>query len=78
MPKYNSNPTPLEAARRAAGLSRKQLAEKANVSIATIQSYEQRKRKLNVKQIINLASIADALGVPIQKILMSSEDGEDA
>lgn len=73
MPKYNQNPTPLESARRAAGLSRKQLSEKSKVSMDTIKNYEQQVRKINVRQILNLAALADALGVPIQKILISDE-----
>ena len=73
MPKYNPNPTPLESARRAAGLSRKQLSEKSKVSMDTIKNYEQQVRKINVRQILNLAALADALGVPIQKILISDE-----
>lgn len=76
MPKYNPNPGPLEKARRAAGLSRRQLAKQSGISFNTIQNYEQGVRKINVRQILNLIALADALGVPIQKILM--EDGEDA
>ncbi len=78
MPKYNPNPTPLEITRRAKGLTRKQLAEISGVSLNTIKNYENCVRKINVRQVLNFASIADALGVPIQKILVSSEDGEDA
>lgn len=74
MPKYNPNPTPLEVARRAAGLSRKQLAEKSCVSMDTIKNYEQRSRKINVKQVLNLVALADALGVPVQEILQPVGD----
>lgn len=76
MPKYNPNPGPLEKTRRAAGLSRKQLAEQSGVSMGVIRNYEQGARKFNIRQILNLIALANALGVPIQKILM--EDGEDA
>lgn len=78
MPKYNQNPTPMEQARRAAGISRRQLAEKSGVSMGVIQNYEQRARKINVKQALNLAAIADALGVPIQKILIPDGGADDA
>lgn len=78
MPKYNPNPTPLEIARRAAGLSRKQLAEKSNVSMDTIKNYEQKSRKINVKQVMNLVALADALDVPIQKILQAAGGADDA
>ncbi len=78
MPKYNPNPTPLEKTRRAAGLTRKQLAEQSHVSMDTIKNYEQKSRKINVKQVLNLVALADALGVPIQKILMPDGGSEDA
>lgn len=78
MPKYNPNPTPLEITRRTAGLSRKQLAEKSQVSMDTIKNYEQEVRKINVKQVLNLVALADALGVPIKKILIPDGGGEDA
>lgn len=78
MPKYNPNPTPLEKTRRAAGLTRKQLAEQSNVSMDTIKNYEQKSRKINVKQVLNLVALADALGVPIQKILMPDGGSDDA
>lgn len=78
MPKYNPNPTPLEIARRAAGLTRKQLADKSSVSLNTIKNYENRVRKVNVKQVLNLIALADALGVPVQKILMPDEGRNDA
>lgn len=78
MPKYNQNPTPLEKIRRAAGLSRKQLAKQSGVSMDTIKNYEQRARKINVKQVLNLAALADALGVPMQKILIPDGDNDNA
>lgn len=78
MPKYNPNPTPLEKTRRAAGLTRKQLAEQSHVSMDTIKNYEQKSRKINVKQVLNLIALADALGVPIQKILMPDGGSDDA
>lgn len=78
MPKYNPNPTPLEKARRAAGLTRKQLAEQSHVSMDTIKNYEQKSRKVNVKQVLNLVALADALGVPIQKILLPDGGSDDA
>lgn len=78
MPRYNPNPTPMEKNRRNAGISRKELAEKSGVSMDTIKNYEQRVRKINVKQVLNLVAIADALGVPVQKILMPDGGGDDA
>ncbi|MCM1542645.1 MAG: helix-turn-helix transcriptional regulator [Blautia sp.] len=78
MPKYNPNPTPLEKARRAAGLTRKQLAEQSHVSMDTIKNYEQKSRKINVKQVLNIVALADALDVPVQKILMPDGGGDDA
>ena len=72
MPKYNPNPTPLEKTRRAAGLTRKELAEKTGISINTLKGYEQGSRNLNSKQVLNLVAIARALDVPIEKILIDS------
>lgn len=78
MPKYNPTPTPLEKTRRAAGISRRQLAEQSGISMDTIKNYEQRSRKINVKQVLNLVALADALDVPIQKILIPDEGSDDA
>lgn len=78
MPKYNPNPTPLEKARRAAGLTREQLAKKSCVSLNTVKNYENRVRKINVRQVLNLVALADAIGVPVQKILLPDGGDEDA
>lgn len=69
MPKYNSNPTPLELARRAAGLTRKQLAEKSGVPFRSLECYEQRKRNINGGSVVTVKALAEALGVPIEKIM---------
>ena len=65
----NPNPTPLEVARRAAGLTRKQLAEKSGVSFRSLECYEQRKRNINGTAVITVKALAETLGVPIEKIL---------
>lgn len=73
MPKYNSNPTPLEVARRAAGLTRKQLAEKAGVPFRSLECYEQGKNNINGAAVVTVKALAEALGVPIEKILNDDE-----
>ena len=67
--KINPNPSPLEKARRAAGLTRQQLAERSGVSINTLQSCEQGKRNINRSPVEDVLSIAEVLNVPIASIL---------
>lgn len=69
MPKFNPNPTPLEKARRAAGLTRLQLAEKSGVNARTIKGYEQRMRNINNAPVVLVLDLADAIGVPPRSIL---------
>lgn len=69
MPKFNPNPTNLEKARRAAGLTRQELAEKSGMSFDTLKSCELRRRNINRAPAIDVVSVAEVLGVPIKKIL---------
>ncbi len=69
MPKFNQNPTPLEIARRAAGLTRQKLADLSGVSMKTIKEYEQGRNNINNARAIIVSDLADALGVPVKKIL---------
>lgn len=78
MPKYNPDPTPLEKVRRAAGLTRKQLAEQSGISLNTIKGYEQRSRNLNSKHVLNIVTLAETLGVPVQKILQPDAEDDNA
>lgn len=74
MPKFNPNPTPLESARRAAGLTRKELAERSGMSFDTLKSCELRRRDINNAKAIDVISVAEILGVPVRQIL--NEGGE--
>lgn len=73
MPKTNQNPTPLELARREAGMSRKKLAETSGVKIRAIEMYEQRRTNINDASAARVRYMAKALGVPIEKILNDDE-----
>lgn len=73
MPRYNPNPTPLEQARRAAGLTRVKLAEKSGVNARTIKGYEQRMRNINNAPAVLVLDLADAIGVPPRSILNTSD-----
>lgn len=75
MPIFNPNPTALERARRAAGLSRKKLAELTGLNYRTIESYEQQKSDLNAASVRTVRILAKTLKVPIEKIL--EDDKED-
>ncbi len=77
MPKYNSNPTNLEKARRAAGLTRKELAQKSGMSFSTLKSCEQRRRNINTAPAIDVISVADILGVPVKSILNPCTEDDD-
>lgn len=65
----NPNPTPLESARREAGMSRKKLAEVSGISFRTIECYEQGKNNINMAAVDTVRTLARAIGVPIEKIL---------
>lgn len=69
MPKYNPNPSPLEKARREAGLTRKKLSELSGVSLRTLECYEQGKNNINVANVQTVLALARALKVPMEKIL---------
>ena len=69
MPKMNQNPTPLEIARREAGMSRKQLAETSGVKIRAIEMYEQRRTNINDASAARVRDMAKAIGCPIEKIM---------
>ena len=73
MPKFNPNPTPLEIARRAAGLTRKQLAEKSGMSFDTLKSCELGRRSINNARAIDVISVAEVLGIPPRQILEGGE-----
>ena len=57
----NQNPTKLEQARRAAGLTRKELGYLADVSDRTIEGLEQRRRNTADSPALNVLKLARAL-----------------
>ena len=69
MPKKNPNPTPLEIARRSAGLTRKELSERSGIPLRTIEAYEQRKNDINLAAVGSIKKIADVLEVPIEALI---------
>lgn len=60
----------IKAARKKAGMTQAQLAEKAGVAAITIQQYELGKRQPRLAQ---LQAIASALGVPVQDLISDWE-----
>lgn len=65
----NPNPTALEKTRREIGMSRKKLAELSGVSFRSLECYEQRKNDINIANVKTVRALAQALGVPMEKIL---------
>lgn len=61
--------TNLARLRKAKGLSQSQLAKKADISIRSIQLYEQRKSDINKAQYNNLKSLANIIGCTIENLL---------
>ena len=65
----NSPQTNLKRIREAVGFSQTQLAKEADVSLRSIQMYEQRNKDINRSQVITIAKIARALGCQIDDLL---------
>lgn len=65
----NPDPTALEKTRREVGMSRKKLSEISGVSFRSIECYEQRKNDINIANVKTVRALAQALNVPIEKIL---------
>jgi transcriptional regulator with XRE-family HTH domain len=63
----------LKAAREAAGLSQRQLAEQANISIRTLQMYEQELRDIGGARLTTMLKICCALACAIPELLDDSE-----
>lgn len=61
--------TNLARLRKAKGFSQSQLAKSADVSIRSIQLYEQRKADINKAQYNHLKNLSEALGCKIENIL---------
>lgn len=61
--------TKLQEARQAAGLSQRQLAEKAGISVRTLQHYENGDRDIRKAAVETVLALAEALGCDINKII---------
>lgn len=59
----------LQNARKAKGLTQKELAEKTGVSLRTLQHYEQGSKDLNTAAAITVYTIAIALGLTVEELL---------
>lgn len=64
-----NNCTNLTLVRQEKGMSREQLAEKSGVNIRAIENYEQNRTNINGAAVSRVRDLAQALGVPIEKIL---------
>lgn len=63
------NLTPLKIMRMSKGLSQSQLAKKANISVRTLQDYEQGHKPLQKANYETIARLAKTLEVDIQEIV---------
>jgi len=72
--------TNLKRLREAMGLSQAQLAEEAQISLRSIQMYEQHNKDINKAQAITLAKISRVLGCEMEDLLEFSQvtEGEFA
>ena len=61
--------TNLKRIRELAGLSQSQLAEQSDVSLRSIQMYEQRNKDVNKAQAITLSKVARVLGCDVEDLL---------
>ncbi len=61
--------TKLQKARQDKGLTQKQLAEAADLSLRTLQHYEQRSKDINMAAAITVHRLAVALGIKVEDIL---------
>ena len=61
--------TNLKRIRESCGFSQSRLATEADVSLRSVQMYEQRKKDINKSQAITVAKIARALGCGIEDLL---------
>ena len=73
MPRISRNPTPLEKARKTAGLTQKELSERSGMSLHTLKSCEERRRNINTAPAIDVISVAEVLNVPVRSILNPEE-----
>lgn len=61
--------TRLQEARQAAGLSQRQLAEKAGISVRTLQHYEIGDKDIRKAAVVTVLALANALDCDINDII---------
>lgn len=61
--------TPLKYMRQQAGLTQKDLAERAHVNIRQIQHYEQGSHDINGASVVTVLCLAEALGCSVYDII---------
>ena len=66
--------TNLKRIRTAYGCSQRELAEMSNVSLRSIQMYEQRKKDINKAQSDSLFRLSKALGCTMEELLEVKTD----
>lgn len=74
MPKFNDNPTSLERLRREQGLTRKELAYMADMSLSSLQAYEQGNRDINLISLENAVKLADVLHCDVRDLMNKDEE----
>ncbi len=62
-------PTKLQTQRKISGYSQRELAEKTEINIRTLQQYEIRAKDINKAAGITLLSLANVLGCQIEDLL---------
>lgn len=68
--------TKLQEYRKLAGLSQSQLAEKAGLSVRTLQDYEQGRKPLEGDAVLTVIHLAKALGCTVEDLITEEADGE--
>lgn len=63
--------------RKAKGMTQKDLAEKAGLSLRTLQHYEQGSKDLNMAAAITVHALAVALGAQMEELLDFEKDMEE-
>ncbi|MDO5416591.1 MAG: helix-turn-helix transcriptional regulator [Lachnospiraceae bacterium] len=67
--KEKNQPTRLQVLRKTAGLTQAELSKRSQVSLRSIQMYEQRKKDVNKAQAITLHQLAAAIGCRLEDLL---------
>lgn len=69
-------PTKLKTLRKAIGMSQQELSKKSNVSLRSIQLYEQRQKSIDKAQAITLYRLAQTIGCQIEDLLEFADSSQ--